>query len=303
MRVVWVVLTVALVTVGLSQPRALGGQVPIEIPSAEKIDVPPGGVTVATNNVGGRPTVEVRLNGQGPYVMIVDTGATLTVLEPALIAELHLARTLTDAIPATEPGPVRIDELRVGEAVLRGVTAGQLPGLLGGLGEHPPRGVLSAAAFLGSLLILDYPKATLRLEPGVLPAADNQHVFQYGLNEHLPVVPVTVAGHEFRVHLDSGSPGALMLPTRFADVVPLGSAPVETSRARTAAGEFPVSTAPFAGSAAIGVFPIDLPTITFSDLRPGPAPGIGNIGAQILRGFVVTLDAANRRVRFERPAR
>src|SRR5579862_558916 len=146
---------------------ALGGvridarrQVPLNIPDAERIDVPAGGVTVPTRNVGGRPTVEVEINGHGPFVMIVDTGATVTVVDPDLIAELHLPRAMTDAIPATERGPLRIDTLTIGTAVLHGVTVGEV-GLLSGLGPNPPRGVLSAAAFPGHLVILDYPKATL----------------------------------------------------------------------------------------------------------------------------------------------
>jgi hypothetical protein len=286
---------------------ALGGvridarrQVPLNIPDAERIDVPAGGVTVPTKTVGGRPTVEVEINGHGPFVMIVDTGATVTVVDPDLIAELHLPRALTDAIPASERGPLRIDALTIGTAVLHGVTVGEV-GLLSGLGPNPPRGVLSAAAFPGHLVILDYPKATLRLERGALPPADNRQIFEYAPDERLPVVPVTVAGQPYRVHLDSGSPGALMLPTRDLTVVPLAGPAVDAGHARTVAGEFPISTAPFTGAAAIGEFPIALPTITFSDLRPGLAPGIGNIGAQILHTFVVTFDSANRRIRFARP--
>jgi hypothetical protein len=289
-----------LVVTGATRIAAVPRQVPLNIPGAERVDVPAGGVTVPTKNVGGRPTVEVTINGQGPFVMIVDTGATVTVVDPDLITALHLPRAMTDAIPAGERGPLRIDELRVGTAVLHGVTVGEV-GLLSGLGPNPPRGVLSAAAFPGDLLILDYPKATLRLEPGALPPADNHRIFEYGADERLPVVPVTVAGQEYRVHLDSGSPGALMLPTRLLTVVPLAGTPVEAGHARTVAGEFTISTAPFAGAAAIGEFSIALPTITFSDLRPGLAPGIGNIGAEVLRTFVVTFDAANRRIRFARP--
>ena len=296
-----IALLVGLVGTATVRIDAVPRQVPLNIPDAEHIDVPAGGVTVPTKTVGGRPTVVVEINGEGPFVMIVDTGATVTAVDPDLVAALHLPRAMTEAIPASERGPLRIDELRVGTAVLHGVTVGEV-GLLSGLGPNPPRGVLSAAAFPGNLVILDYPHATLRVEPGALPPADNHRIFQYAVDERLPVVPVTVGGQEHRVHLDSGSPGALMLPTRDLTVVPLAGPPVEAGRARTVAGEFPISTAPFAGAAAIGVFAIELPTITFSDLRPGLAPGIGNIGAQILRTFVVTFDAANRRIRFARPA-
>lgn len=272
----------------------------LDIPDAERIEVPAGGASIPTKDVGGRPTVDALINGQGPYALIVDTGASITVLDPSLIADLKLPRALTNVIPADQPGPVRLEELRVGQATLHGVTAGRV-GLLGGLSANPPRGVLSAAAFPGSLVTLDYPHAILRLETGGLPAADNRHVFQYEADEILPVIPVTVAGRTYRVHLDSGAPGGLMLPTKDEDLIPLTSAPVITGRARTAAGEFPVSTGAFAGPAAIGDLALNLTAITFSDLRPGAAPGIGTVGGQILKDFVVTLDAANRRIRLERP--
>jgi hypothetical protein len=47
---------------------------------------------------------------------------------------------------------------------------------------------------------------------------------------------------------------------------------------------------------------LDLKDVKFSDVRPGLAPGIGNVGAKVLRGFIVTFDAKNRRVKLERPA-
>lgn len=44
---------------------------PASIP-AMRIDVPPAGTTVPMLDVGGRPMVEVRVNGKGPYAMILD---------------------------------------------------------------------------------------------------------------------------------------------------------------------------------------------------------------------------------------
>jgi hypothetical protein len=152
-------------------------------------------------------------------------------------------------------------------------------------------------------VVLDYPGRHVTIKPGALPAADNKRIFEYGASEPLPVVPVRVAGHEFHIHLDSGSPGGVMLPTKYAAELPLTGPPVEVGRARTVAGTFPVQSATIAGVVEIGEFGLDLKEIRFSDLRPGPEPGIGNIGAQVLKEFVVTFDAANRRVRFDRPQR
>lgn len=103
--------------------------------------------------------------------------------------------------------------------------------------------------------MLDYPHHRVSITPGSLPAADDQGVFDYPADEELPVIPVTIAGHVYRI-----------------------------------------------GTIAIGAYPLELREVKFSDLRPGAGPGIGNVGAEVLRGFIVTFDAKNRRVKLERPS-
>jgi hypothetical protein len=83
--------------------------------------------------------------------------------------------------------------------------------------------------------------------------------------------------------------------------LPLTAAPVEIGRARTVAGTFPVQAATVTGAIEIGEYTLDVKEIRFSDLRPGPQPGIGNVGAEVLQGFVVTFDSRNRRLRLDRP--
>ena len=266
--------------------------------SASSVDVPPGGTTVPMLDVGGRPMVEVHINGKGPYAMIVDTGATFSALEEDLAKELGLA-----AGPEVESeATTRADDLRVGDAVVHGFLAGRIAGMLGGLGgANPPRGVLSAAVFPGSLVVFDYPRRTITIKRGALPPADNRRVFEYAASEALPVIPVKVAGREFHIHLDSGSPGGVMLPMKYAAELPLAAPPVEVGRARTVAGSFPVQSATINGTIEIGEYALDLKEVRFSDLRPGPEPGIGNVGARVLQGFVVTFDSKNRRMKLERP--
>ena len=93
-----------------------------------------------------------------------------------------------------------------------------------------------------------------------------------------------------------------MLPMKYVAELPLAAPPVEVGHARTVAGTFPVQSATVTGAIEIGEYVLDLKEVRFSDLRPGPEPGIGNIGGLVLRGFVVTFDSKNRRVKLERPA-
>src|SRR4051812_38392317 len=263
--------------------------------TATRIDVPPGGTTVPMLDLGGRPMVEVRINGKGPYAVLLDTGATVTVIDETLMKEL--------GAEAQSSGAFEIDELRVGDLVVHGFQARALRGGLPALGGAAPLyGILSAAAFPGNLVLLDYPQRRVTIKPGALPAPDDQRVFEYYADEELPVIPVTIAGHLFRIHLDSGSPSGVTLPTKYASELPLIAPPVEVGHARTQAGTFPVSLATLNGTIAIGAYLLELKDVKFSDLRPGAEPGIGNVGGEVLRGFIVTFDAKNRRVKLERPA-
>ena len=249
-------------------------------------NAPSADVTVPMSTFGQRPVVEVSINGQGPYRMILDTGASETVVSPEWVDG--------------GTGPVQLRELRFGT-----LTWTQMPVVSQILFAGPidpafPKGVLSAAAFPGYLVALDYPNKTVSIRKGALPVADGRRVFQYGATEVLPVAPLRVAGREFNLHVDSGSPGGLMLPLRFSKELPLGGELVVVGKARTVAGEFDVFSAPVKGTIELGEYVLDVPEVRFSDLRPGPEPGRGNIGYNVLRTFKVTLDSANRRLLFER---
>jgi len=273
-------------------------------PPADKIEVPQKGTTLPMGDIGGRPLVQVSVNGKGPYPFILDTGASVTVIDQGLKNELALHDR--SGPPLLEPagGPmartVRIEELRVGDAVLKGVTASPSPlSSMFGMSD-PPRGVLSAASFPGYLLILDYPSKKISIRAGQLSTPDSRRVFGYTSEHVLPNVPVTVAGTVIRAHVDSGSPASLTLPTKYLKELKFKSEPVETGKMRTHAGTFPLWTAKIDGGIELGEYQLDLANVNFSDVNPIPGEPTGNIGYQLLRSFVITMDAKNRRISFEK---
>jgi hypothetical protein len=91
-----------------------------------------------------------------------------------------------------------------------------------------------------------------------------------------------------------------MLPLHFSKEVPLAAELSAVGRARTGAGVFDGFSAPVKGVVEFGEYTLDADAVRFSDLRPGPEPGPGTIGPQILGAFRVTIDSANRRLLFER---
>src|SRR5262249_53981163 len=108
----------------------------------------------------------------------------------------------------------------------------------------------------------------------------------------LPTVPIRFGGHELPIHVDTGSPASVMLAARYLKELPLASEPVEIGKARTVAGEFPVMAAPIKGDIELGEHRLDVPRVRFSDLRLGHGFNpTGNIGYELLKGFVITIDA------------
>ncbi|HEY6970102.1 MAG TPA: retroviral-like aspartic protease family protein [Candidatus Angelobacter sp.] len=272
-------------------------------PPPPRAVVPETGTTVPMLDFGGRPVVSLMIGGHGPYRFILDTGAGITVVADDLARELALGpppgMQVMSASGSPAPTIVIVPAASIADTRLEGITAIAAP--LQAMFKEPdaPRGVLSAGSFPGYLLKLDYPNKRVSIKKGALGQADSKTIFEYGQDDQLPTVPIRIAGHDWRVHVDSGSAYGLTLPTHFLKELPLSSEPVETGKARTPGGEFPISRATVAGDLELGSYKIHLDQVAFSDVRPGPAPGIGNIGYEVLHGFVVTFDSQNRRIKFD----
>jgi hypothetical protein len=293
-----ILLVASTLAIGQVQMR---GDPPVPVPAT--IQVPGDGVTVPMQDMEGRPVIDLKINGKGPYRFILDSGAVTTVVSDELSRELSLTPPAGVQVASVGGGPapaiVVIHDVRIGDAVLEGMIAAVMP--LGGLlkGENAPRGVLSAANFPGYLLTYDYPGKHISIKKGALENADSKSTFQYTDEQVLPTVPVRIAGHDTQVHLDTGSPFGLTLPVKFATELPLASQPKEAGRVRTGGGEVPISIARLNGTIELGKYKLELDEVRFSDARPGPGPASGNIGYDVLRHFVVTLDSKNRRVQLD----
>ncbi len=269
-------------------------------PAPSIVEVPPAGVTLPMQDFGGRPVVEVRINGKGPYLFILDTGANITVVDQKLAQELSLDPA--EGVRADSGGGgaapkiVTVNTLNLEGATIGGFMAAVMP--LSDLlkTDGAPRGVLSASNFPGHLVIFDYPKRLITIKKGALAAADARTIFQYPDDGDLPSVPIRIAGQATRVHLDTGSASTLTLPRRFLGELPLKSQPKEAGNARLLGGNSPISSVAVDGALEIGIYKIELPEVFFSDMRLGGKIGPGVLGYGVLNDFVVTLDSKNRLV-------
>ena len=128
-----------------------------------------GGDDVAARKVRTRMTVEVGINGTGPYRFLVDSGADSSVVGWRIARGLNLPAgrpaILNGITASAEVQRVLVDELRLGPSVIRSL---ELPALeerdLGG------QGMLGIDALVHQRLMLDFEKRLIKVEDSAKPA-------------------------------------------------------------------------------------------------------------------------------------
>jgi hypothetical protein len=128
-----------------------------------------GGDDIDARKVETRLTVEVRVNGRGPYQFVVDSGADTSVVGLRIARDLQLPLgtpvTLNNMTDRNIVDRVRVDELSLGPSTIRDL---QLPALreadLGGAG------MIGIDALARQRLMLDFEKRLIRVEDASRPA-------------------------------------------------------------------------------------------------------------------------------------
>jgi predicted aspartyl protease len=176
--------------------------------SSSPADVP-APITAATDTAN-RLTVPVRINGQGPYRFIVDTGADRTVVATEVGVELGLLRgervVLDGVVQAVLTDTVSIRELAFGSIASRNLKVPTLP-----------RSLLDADGYLG-LDFLDGHRVTFDFKGGLLQVSDPRPKFSadwvrhsearvrtFGSSGHLRSLDCKVDGVPAAAFIDSGA--------------------------------------------------------------------------------------------------
>jgi hypothetical protein len=247
-------------------------------------------------------TVEVMVNGEGPFVFGFDTGAQADPrIDVSLVEKLKLKST--GQVQATDPSrrnfqaseTYKVESISVGSVRLADVT------VIGRNFQNSPRplkvdGVLGLNAFADYLVTLDFPAGTLRLEKGELPKSDGAEILDYKNNAGIAEVELGVADKKINTRIDTGNAiGAFVFPTAFAEKLNFAGEARVIGRARSATGEMEIKQVQLKDVIKLGRHEFADATIVF------PALGdIGNIGLKTLSQFVVTFDQKNQRVRLSR---
>ena len=207
------VLVLALVAIGLV---SAGGCAVVRRVPRETI-APEHEVVLPTFRCADTYLVRAEINGKGPFLLMVDTGAAGTLLTPGAAAQLEdaIQPTIFPMVGATGKWVtakrcVRIDSLKAGALELRGFDAVvvELTGFAHAMGGTLD-GIIGYPAFRDTVLTLDYPRGEVRVGgEGVKdgPAAEKLH------DRFAPSIKMDLQGTRRTVVLDTGSSGSLSLP-------------------------------------------------------------------------------------------
>ena len=119
----------------------------------------------ASQDLSTRLTIEVMINGQGPYPFVVDTGANRSVISRELAAALKLPKaspiTVDDALGTTRVDAITIDRLGFGSREIRGINAPELAAA--DLGAD---GLLGIDSLHGQHVLMDFHARKFLIGPG-----------------------------------------------------------------------------------------------------------------------------------------
>lgn len=284
-----------------------GAMVSCSSPSPEATDPTPAPATRSTSTSVSleswhdRPVLELMIGGAGPFSFILDTGASITVVDRSLVAQLDLATAGETEIGSPLGGTVAAKKLRLPEVRAGAMPVGDVEALAIDLAsvvgsKGAPVGVLATAAFENKSLTFDFARARLLVSDAALPPADNLDVHDFCAPGGKPSISVEVGGQSHCVNIDTGGGALLALPLAAAAALPLDAKPTLRGKARLVGAQVSVYGARLRGLVRVGRVAIRDPELTFHETAP-----IGVLGQTFLQTVELTLDHANRRSRVRDP--
>ncbi len=166
-----------------------------------------GGEDIHADRVSTRLTVEVRINGRGPYQFLVDSGADSSVVGLRIARDLQLPLgtpvTLNGTTASARVDRVLIDQLSIGSSVISNL---EIPALaerdLGGAG------LVGIDALVEQRLMMDFEQRVIKIEDARRPAEwVNGEIVVTARRRHgqLILTQVTAAGLLVEAVVDTGS--------------------------------------------------------------------------------------------------
>ncbi|MFW2828948.1 aspartyl protease family protein [Sphingomonas sp. ID0503] len=271
----------------------------------DKLEI--GGERIDARTVRTRMTVDVHVNGRGPFRFIVDSGADTSVIGTRVAGELQLPAGTSIVLNATTGSSsvnrVRVATLRLGSSEFEDL---QLPVLdTVHLGAD---GLIGIDALRGQRLMLDFEAQQIRVEDAsepIRPSDGEIVVTAHRRRGQLILTTARIAGQPVQAIIDTGSEvtiGNLPLRDRFAHRGWVKLPPVVVSGATGAKVALETDQVK---DLRLGPVLLENVPVAFAQVPPFLAFGLDDepallIGTDLMSSFRrVSLDFRHRKIRFQ----
>jgi hypothetical protein len=265
-----------------------------------------GGQDLKAREVETRLSVEVRINGRGPYHFIVDSGADTSVVGLRIVRDLQLPlgepAFLNGMTERSIVDRVKVDSLTLGPTTIENL---QLPAL--SEGDVGGQGMIGIDALVHQRIMMDFDKRQIKVEDATRPAKalpDEIVITARRSRGQLILTHVRARGLSLDAVIDTGAEMTIGNPIlrdklvrrhqKFEHVTALGVTGKEIDLQVAVIPELQIG----------GIVIRNLP-IAFADLPPFHIFGIADepalfLGTDVLKTFrKVSLDFRARKVRFQ----
>lgn len=244
-----------------------------------------------------RPIVEVKINGEGPYKFIFDTGSGTNVIDQGLAEKLGLKVVGEDALRTQGPTQIMSKRMEAETISLEG-TGISKKGTLNAINLRamlPVDGILGNTFAEDYLVTLNYPGSKLKLERAALDEG-GEGVIPFLSLPRIVNLNIDVAGKAVEAHLDTGSPGGFSLPYAMKDRLRFKEPLREGDNIRTPVASYKPWHGELMGDIRVGDVVFHNPNVVLVE-----GFETANIGYQIIKDLVVTIDRKNNLIRFAKP--
>ena len=262
--------------------------------------------------------VQMKVNGKGPFNMMIDTGTDPSAIDLATAKELGV-KLQSLGQPASGGGTeknlayyaklplVEVGGLNVKTLDALAIDLSKVSARLG----KPLHGVLGHSLLNKRIVQIDYAARVLRFysespfpKHAKQPNTSKRSVLSFRYDDNVLIDDVFVNGKKVIANFDTGSNGSFALTPAAVSYLGLedevSSAPVDTSVGYNGASE---NRKGKVSNVTVGGISVDAPDVVFFGKGTGrdKEPWSINIGNVFLKDFVVTIDYRSKLITLERP--
>lgn len=252
------------------------------------------------------PLVEAHVNGEGPFLFYLDTGAGTTTLNTEFVEKLQLPKDGKTSVrgPGTGPGIdadiVTVDRLQMGDIEIREFEAAAFDRSQFSGGQDIA-GSLGLGIFADLPVTLDYPNNQIIVGGDELGEADGDAVLDCDFAAPVPTFEIQLADKTFRAAFDSGFAGLMLVGEESTKDLTFAGELATIGKARSVSGEVEIKRGQVEGELKVGNQLSENPSLTIMPVLLTDQE-LCVLGYAWGREMAVTYDRKNGRVAFHKSA-